>query len=430
VSAIRRNSHAGFLRRSGLYIVLNALTSVWELGFLGVTVRLPGDGYATFWALLKIFFIVTTPIMAFQFVVGKEVASFSVLGEYGKRRYFVVRTIALAGLISAATIVAGIALSPYIQHSLDIDSVLPVVFLFLTIALYFPIPVFFGAVQGMKKFYTLGFMQMSWGFLRLLFGWFVVSILSGGLTPFVLAVAAATLLTSLVSFFPARQVFVHPPERVEKGEMLHAYGLVFPIIVTLFCVTVMKNIDVVFAKGYFDPGVADAYTCAASVGSGFFILSAVFMVMFPMVSEESTRGGDPIILLVKSCLFVVVFSSVGILAALFFPGLFMYVITLGKNIPGAPPLIRLIGFAVVPMALINITSNYFLAKHQRGFIPILAGGMCLQLLLIVLVHSTPVEMLAGIIAANFFTLCCMMVYVYIDHRRFVGDGAPGNRAGT
>jgi O-antigen/teichoic acid export membrane protein len=393
---------------------------MWEVCFSGVTVRLPDGAYSTFWALFKIFFIVTVPLMAFQFVVTKEVAAYSVLGEFGKRRYLVGRTLLFSMIFACALVACGMAASGFVMRFFGMASPLPVVLLSLAIFFYFPIPVLYGAVQGLKKFVTFGFMQMSWGFFRFVFGAVIVIVLAGGISEFMAGIVAATAVTALVSYFPSRPIFAHAPTAMDRREMLHAFGLVAPVILTLFCVTVMKNADVVLAKGYFEAGSADAYTCAATVGSGFFILSAIFMVMFPMVSEEKTRGGNPIMFLYKSCGFVMVLSTIGLAVAAVYPELPMYVFTLGKNVPGAPPLIRLIGYAVIPVALVNIMSNYFLAKHQWRFIPILFAGMLLQLLAIVLVHDTPVQMLIGIIAANFVTLITMILYLVYEHRRFVG----------
>jgi len=423
VSERRQGSSEGFLRSGFVYISLSLFTSIFEVGFNWVTVRLPGDGYSTVWALFRLFFIVTAPITAFQFVVSKEIAAYTVLGQWGKRRSFLERTLVFTVAVAGVTTVLGLIFSGSIASFLRIDSVLPVVLLFVTIFFFSPIPTLFGAIQGLKKFYKLAFMQMSWGGLRLVFGAVVLFVLSGGLDLFMVSIAAATVLTMALAWLPDRTIFAHGREPVGKSELVHAYGLVVPVILTLFSVTVMKNVDVVFAKNLFTADQAEAYTCAALVGSGFFIISGIFMVMFPAVSEENVRGGDPIVFLLKSCAFVAVFSAVGIVVAVLAPKLPMYVITFGKHVPGAEPLISLIGFAVVPVALVNVMSNYLLAKHQWRFIPVLAGGMLLQILFILTVGESPRSMLLGIIAANLVTLAAMTAFVLYDHRKRTAGGA-------
>ncbi|MCD6308538.1 MAG: hypothetical protein J7M24_06035 [Candidatus Latescibacteria bacterium] len=423
MSDSRQVSSEGFLRSGFVYIFLSFFTSIFEVGFNWVTVRLPGDGYATVWALFRLFFIVTAPITAFQLVVGKEIAAYTVLGQYGKRRVFLERTLVFTVAVACAVTISGLAFSGNIASFLRIESGLPVMLLFTSVLAYSPIPALFGAIQGLKKFYKLAFMQMSWGGLRLVFGAVALFMLSGGLDLFMVFIAAATALTMALAWLPNRAIFAHGREPVGKSELMHAYGLVVPVILTLFSVTVMKNADVVFAKNLFAAGQAEAYTCAALVGSGFFIISGIFMVMFPAVSEENVRSGNPIVFLLKSCAFVAVFSAAGIAVAVMAPKLPMYIITFGKRVPGAEPLIRLIGFAVVPLALVNVMSNYLLAKHQWRFIPVLAGGMLLQIIFILVAGGSPRSMLLGIIAANTLTLTGMTAFVIHDHRKSTAGGA-------
>ncbi len=418
---IGRKSHSGFLRKSSLFILLNSVSVVWEVGFTGIAARLPEGQYATSLALIRLFFIVIAPVAAFQSVVSKEVASYTVLGEFGKRRYFVTRTFQLSTVLALVTMAAGLMLSPFIAARLRIGTVLPVILLFISIMAYFPIPAFLGVVQGLKRFYLLAVLQSLWGSLRLLAGFIVVIVLSQGLSPFMAGVAIATIVTSLVAGLPLRQVFSCPAKPVGRKEILQSFSLVIPVIVTLFCVTVMKSADVVFAKSFFSDSAADAYGCAALVGSGFFILSAVFLVMFPLVSEEKARGGDPIVFLVKSCLFVAVFSSIGIAVTIFIPRLPMYIVTLGKAISGAEGLIQRIGFAVVPVILINLMAQYFLAKNQWRFLPVLGAGLLMQLAAIMIFHATPTGMLNAIIAANALALLGMLLYTWHDHRLYLSS---------
>ena len=140
------------------------------------------------------------------------------------------------------------------------------------------------------------------------------------------------------------------------------------------------------------------------------------MVMIPHVSEENTRRRDPIVFLVKSFVVTIGLSVVGMLIAWYAPGLVMNVITLGKYIPGAKQLIRFIGFAIVPLSLVYIMSNYLLAKHRWGFLPILICGVFLQILLIYLMHQTPLRMLSGIALANTTTFAGILVYIIKEHK--------------
>ncbi|MBT4483433.1 MAG: hypothetical protein HOC71_07125 [Candidatus Latescibacteria bacterium] len=415
----QQSSHVGFLRRSVIFLILNLLYSVFELLFNGVSVRLPADGYSTFWALIRIFFIVTTPLISVQLVVSKEIASYGVLGEFGKRRYFIARTFRYTALLALAIILFGLCVSPVIAGFLRIETFTPVILMFLGIGVYSLLPVLFGTIQGLKRFYALGIVQAAWGFLRFSFAFIIVMVVAGGLNMFLAGTILVMAIVAILSFSIIRPVYGHKSVRIGTQEIMRSYRFILPVFVMVLCVMIMKNIDVVFAKRYFDTASASAYTTAALVGSAFFTLSGIFIVMFPLVSEEKTRGGNPIIFIFKSVGFVAVFSIIGIVVAWVRPDVLMYIVTVGKYIPGSEPLIKLISVAIPPLSLVYIMSNYLLAKHQWKFIPLLLGGMILQVLFITFNHETPSNMLVGIIIANSVTFLCILAYVFIEHRNTV-----------
>ena len=411
-----QDAHKGFLRRSGIYIGLSAFTSIFELGFNSAAVRLPEGSYETLWALLKIFFIITAPLTAVQLVVSKETAANGVLGDYGRRRRFVGLTLEYAAYLVTVMVVAGLMLSGWIAGLLRMDNPLPVYLLFGIIAVYFPIPILFGVVQGLKKFNSLALLQISWGAFRFVAAIIIVWLLAQGIVPLFFGIFIATILTALLAFRAAMPVFRHPLTPISRTEMARGYSLILPVVITLVCVTVLKNIDVVFAKRFFDPVAAKAYANGAFFGSAFFMLTGIFMVMFPIVSEENTRGGDPIMLLLKACGFVSVLSVAGILIALLFPALPMFIINGGAAVPGAIPLVRIFGIAVLPISLVNIISNYFLAKHEWGFVPILIAGAGLQTVMILTRHANPFDMLTGIAVVNWILFGAMGVYSVMKQR--------------
>lgn len=429
MSDTEQNPHKGFLRRSGIYIGLSAFTSIFELGFNSAAVRLPGSSYETLWALLKIFFIITAPLTAVQLVVSKETASNGILGDYGRRRRFIGLTLEYAAYLVALTVIAGLFLSGWIAGLLRIDSVVPVYLLFIVIAVYFPIPILFGAVQGLKKFNTLALLQVSWGAFRFVAAVIIVWLLAMDIVPLFIGIFAATVLTAILSFYSARPVFRHRLTPISRAEMARGYSLVLPVVITLVCVTVLKNIDVVFAKRFFDPVAAKAYANGAFFGSAFFTLTGIFMVMFPIVSEETTRGANPIMFLLKACGFVSVLSIAGIILALFFPAIPMYIINSGVAVPGAEPLVRIFGIVVLPVSLVNIISNYYLARHDWGFVPILVGGAVLQAAVILLHHPNPFSMLTGISLANWILFGAMGLYTVVKQQGFrTGNSAPQSEA--
>ena len=412
-------SHKGFIKKSGIFIFLTFMSSLFEIGFSGITSRLPEGGFATFGALFNLFFIVITPLTGIQFVVSKEIASFMSLNEQDKAKFFAVRSILYSFMFTIPVAILGFAFSKTIASFIRIETITPVVLLMIVLVVYSPFPVLYGTIQGLKKFYVLGFVHFGWGLFRFLCAAIVIVVFTSGLNGFMLGVIGAVLISSLSAYIPLRHFFKTPALKIESAEVTRALILILPIIFTIFCVNVMKNIDIVFAKRFFDPLTANAYRCATLVGSGFFTLSGIIMVMFPHVSEEKTLNRNPVVFLLKSFSVTIALGGIGLLIAFFAPGLVMRIITLGNIIPGAEPLIRIIGFAVLPVSLLYIMANYLLAKHSTGFLPILAAGTILQIVTILLNHDTPMRMLIGIGAANLITFAAMLIFLFFEHKKYL-----------
>ena len=414
-----KSSHSGFIRRSGIFISLIFLSNIFELGFNAISARLPEGGYSAFATLFNIFSIVIAPLVSIQLIVSKEVSKYNSLGESGKAREFIERSFRYIVVISLIIMTLGIISSYYISGFLRIESILPVILLMVIIGLYSPFPVLYGTIQGLKKFTALGLVAFSWCFFRFLFAFISVIVFSSGLKALMFGVIVAVIVCTILAWIPVRSLFKEKRTTIGKNEIREAYSLVFPIIVTLFSIAVLKNIDIVFAKRFFSPLSADAYTCAARVGSGFFVLTGISMVMFPHVSEEKTHSRNPIAFLIKSFVVTIILSLAGIVVSWFAPGMVMRIITLGVTIPGAEALIRIIGIAVLPLSLVHIMSNYLLAKHNYGFLPILIAGMVLQIFLITFMHNTPFTLLIMIGTANTAVFTLMLFYIIREHGRYM-----------
>jgi len=411
-------SHRQFLMSGGIFIVLNFVSNVFELGVNGVMARLPEGEYGIYGALFKIFFILTTPLAAIQLVVSKEVSALAALDRYGEAKNFVARSLRYVILAGGATMVIGLLMSPLIADFLKIKSVLPEIYLMLIIGFYSLIPVLYGAIQGLKRFITLGLVSICWGVSRFTMAFLFIIILASGLNGVMAAVVAAVIFTVGIAFLPVRSFFRLPSKEISSEELKKAFAFTFPIAATLLTFSLFRGMDMVCARRFFSPESANAYACAAFVGSAFFTLSGIFMVMFPVVAEEKTLMRNPIPFLLRSAAVVAGLSGIGIAIAWFFPGLVMIISTQGKIIPGAEPLIHIVGLAVLPISLVYIMANYFLAQHIAEFIPILAGGAILQAALILLFHSTPLHLLYSVGAANFLTLSGMFFYLFLHHKPF------------
>ncbi|MFA6472426.1 MAG: hypothetical protein WCU00_10335, partial [Candidatus Latescibacterota bacterium] len=153
-------SYRQFFLSGGIFIFLNLVSNLFELGVNGIVARLPEGEYGIYGALFKIFFILTTPLAAIQLVVSKEVSSLSAHDRYGEAKHFVTLSLKYVIFAGLAITLIGLLASPLIADFLKIGSVLPVIYLMLIIGFYSLIPVMYGAIQGLQKFVNLGFVNV------------------------------------------------------------------------------------------------------------------------------------------------------------------------------------------------------------------------------------------------------------------------------
>ena len=144
-----------FFLSGSVFLALNFVSNLCEVGFNWVIIRLPEGDYSTFGALFRIFFIVTVPVVAVQLVLGKEISSLLATDRRGAARTFALLSLRRVALWGGLIMIAGFAVSPLIADFLLIWTVRLVVYVMLGIAEHFPIPVFYWVIQGMKLFRTL-----------------------------------------------------------------------------------------------------------------------------------------------------------------------------------------------------------------------------------------------------------------------------------
>jgi len=417
MSSDSSSSHKTFYTTSSIFIALNAVGMICELGFNGIVARLPIGDYGVYGRLFSVFFIITVPLMSIQLMVSKEVSSLYATGKKGQAKFLIKHSLKWITITGLSITIIGLLASRLIADMLSIENVVHVILLMFIILLYIPFPVLIGTNQGLKRFYYIGFIAIVWGISRLIFGISVMSF-GWGLNGILVGMIAAILFTDIFTFLPMMKIFKNPEEKLSKSELKRAYSFIVPIAVTLFLVTVLRSIDLVVAGHFFEDAVLDAYTCSARTGQAFFMLTGIFMVMFPLVSAENSLNRNPIIYLAKSLIVVILLSLGGIAVSWFAPNFVMNVITVGKHIEGAESLIKIVGLVILPVSIIYITANYYLAQHKASFIPILVGGMILQFVFILLFHETPYQMLSWVGRANYITLACVIVYLILDQRKY------------
>lgn len=219
--------------------------------------------------------------------------------------------------IMALTIMALIVLFSYpLSRFLNINSVLLIDIIALTLFFSYLSFVGYGVLQGLLKFGYFSFINIFSSFIKLALGLILVFFgfkTLGAVTAFSLSAVVGYLLV----FLPLRKFL-----RKSKEKELHIPNLrkklslyAFPVFLANIGMTAFITIDIILVKHFFDPTTAGQYAAISTMGrSIFFAVSPVALVLFPLVAQRKERGENltgitllSLILIGVPCLFLSLF---------------------------------------------------------------------------------------------------------------------------
>ncbi len=222
----------------------------------------------------------------------------------------------------------------------------------------------YGALQGVQAFSGLGFVQLAQATLRLL--------LAAGLmwagaraTGAIAAQPLGALGTIALGLWWLRG-YLSEEGAASDVRVRWSYALTTVSGLALF--GLLANLDALFVKHFFPPGVAGNYgTVVTFEKVSLFLPSAVGLIMFPKVAQRVAARRDPRPLLLLA-LGAALAPGLGVTGIYFlWPGLLVRtVFTTAYSDPGV--VLGLASLAATLYAGIHIWLNYALSTGRRAFI--------------------------------------------------------------
>lgn len=351
------------------------------------------EEYGTLNALLSLLVISSVPGMTITLMVSKYIAEYNATGEQYKVGHFLRRSLAYISIFTGIVTVVGLIVSPLIKSFLMIEEISYVWFIIIAVGLAFILPVATGAVQGLKKFWGLGFLNLINPVIKLILGVLLVGLgfkVNGALG----ALVIGALLSVLIGFMMLKGRFkINGDKDVVLGRKeVIKYSI--PVMVVTFCISVLTNIDMIMIKHYFSPQESGLYGSAVIFGRAiFYFPAAIVMAMFPLVAEAKALKEDAYSSLKKALIYATVLCGAGVAVLNLFPELIIKLLFGARYLP-AIPYIKLISLAMLPLCLLNILVNFNLAMNNTKLtIVSLVLGSIIEGMLIVMYHSTVNEVL-------------------------------------
>ena len=407
---IGRDNHV--LKNSLTLAITSLLANLFNYLFYFYTARYLGPtDYGIFGTLLSIYFgfFFLTNIM--NYLVINYISYFKAKTQYDKiRRLFDVLVRSMA-LIGGVIFLAMWMLSSRINAFIHAPTTVPIIFLGLFLWAYIILASFFGMLNGMQKFSSLGSSRVLDGFFTLIFGVIFLSLdmgISGGM----LALFFAALLTIPFAIVPLKYILAIHPARI--GD-IGIWEYVVKAIVPSIFIAIMLNADVILVKLVFDDVQAGYFAAASLMGKViFFICSGMMAVIFPKAAELSSNGHDATPLLKDGLTYTAIVGFAISLLYIIFPNFFAHILFSQEY--QISDLIGPYALSVTFLSMANVFVMYNMAIKKFGASYILIPFTAIQLTAMAVFHSS----LRQVLVVNAFVMFLMcMAIIYFNKEDFI-----------
>jgi O-antigen/teichoic acid export membrane protein len=357
--------------------------------------------------LIAVYAIGTGPALIIVVVLARYTAMLSARGDPGVRS-LLARTVRLIAIPCLVLILLTTLFARPIARYGHVGSSIPILVLGFSIALIWQVAIPRGILQGLQRFTSLSLNLSLELIVRttavfLLVGPFAVS---GAMT----AVFAGLAFVFCLGLWSLRDHFRRGQQRVYLRVMAN-FSLTASV--GIIGVLILYNQDVILAKHYLSDHDAGIYGGLNKIGTiVYFLTLSVSQVLFPRVVEAVAKDEHPGRILLSSAGILTALGAGALLVFAVLPGLVVGVL-FGPSFRDAVPLVFPVGLIGLALSLDNLLVQFFMAVHDRGFMPILALGVVAEAVLIVLFHAHVGQVVLDVLAALVGLLVLLGVRCYL-----------------
>lgn len=398
------------LARNGTIMFIATLVSGSLSYFYQVyTGRILGpEEYSIFGALFAIFYMIE--IISFTLATSATRFVSRFVGEGKQIGFFIKKSIKHSAILGIICSIIFLILANVLTSLFKLQDSKPILILIFILFISWVAPIITGALKGVKEFYSAGIVSISNAGFKLVSGIILLTI-GFGVSGALLGLAIGMLISMLISFIYIKP-YIRPNNPHEPDFNFKSFYIYsFPVMLAMFAFSVPANMDVILAKYFFSAADAGLYVSVSVLGKIiFFFPSAIYAVMFPMITERYIKGEDTTSILKKGLLYTGSLSGTLALIYVLFPQLVVKIF--GQKYIGALPLVSPYGMAIFFFSLIVILMHYHLAIKNMKYIVLLTGFTLLEISLFFVFHSSIIQMVWVFFWSNLIFLLVSLLYTW------------------
>ncbi len=313
--------------------------------------------YGVFGALMALFSLIALPAGAISSAITKFAAKFNYKKEYSKIGVLRKEISRKVWAYSILMFIIITLLSKYIADYLKISSSIPIIIVGFTLIFAMVLPINRGVLQGMKKFKDYSWNTILESVSRLVL--FVLLFFIGFRANSAILAYGLAYLVAFIAIFP----FIKETKTKEDTniDMKPVYKFVLTVLFINILLQLIINMPTLFVKHYLSSEFTGYWTAALTIARiSLFVSGGIALVMFSEVAEKETHKDKKEVF--KKAFFLTLSAS-SIIALIFITIPNVLITSLyGHDYNAAVKLLEVMGIAMIPLSILQLGINYWLAK--------------------------------------------------------------------
>jgi O-antigen/teichoic acid export membrane protein len=358
--------------------------------------------------LIAVYAVGTAPALILIVVLARYTATLAARGDAGINS-LLRRTIRLIAIPCLVAILFTTLLARPLANFEHLGSTIPVLILGFSIALIWQVAIPRGILQGLQRFTALS-LNLS---LELVVR--TVAVLALLAANYAVSGAMAAVLMGLIFAFVIGLIALrdHLGRTATRAHLRVMAGFSLTAAAGIIGVQILYNQDVILAEHYLSSHAGGIYGGLNKIGTILYFLTlSVSQVLFPRVVEAVAKEQHPGRILLYSAGLLTLLGAGALLVFGVAPGLVVGVL-FGPRFSDAVPYVFLVGVIGLALSLDNLLVQFFMAVHDRVFLPILALGVIAEGGAIVLFHASVGQVVTDVVVTLVGLLVLLAVRCYL-----------------
>ena len=358
--------------------------------------------------LIALYAVGTAPALILVVVLARYTATLAARGDAGLAT-LLTRTARLVAIPCLIAVLVTTLLARPIAAFEHLGSTIPILILGFSIALIWQVAIPRGILQGLQRFPALSLNLSLELVVRTIA---VVLLLKAGyaVSGAMAAVFVGLAFSFVLGLYTLRDHFKRAAARVQLRVMA---GFSLTAAAGIIGVQILYNQDVILAEHYLSGHDGGIYGGLNKIGTiMYFLTLSVSQVLFPRVVEAVAKEQHPGRILLSSAGILSALGGGAILVFAVVPGLVVGIL-FGPAFRDAIPYVFAVGIIGLALSLDNLLVQFFMAVHDRVFVPILALGCLVEGALIFFFHATVGQIVLDVLIALIGLLVLLSIRCYV-----------------